>query len=228
LTIGSSGAEGFCPSSQTHAQLLRRVVISGRRTIRWLLSPRSISAPTVRPMLVFLHRQFIRRFTDALVPPVITVRRDSSQSNPNSSSHRPAPDAAAFVLTSSEISRARASSAVLRARRRLLALAAGRRASPPRPNPHARAADTHLGFHRRLQFRSHAAISARRRPPGGAQGPSYLPQPHIDVHSFVVVRTSPISPLHCTARVPMHCFLGILILFFTIELQCLKSRILWS
>jgi hypothetical protein len=80
LTIGSSGAEGICPSSQTHAQLLRRVVILGRRTIRWLLSPRSISAPTVRPTLVFLHRRFIRRNTDTLVPPVITVRRDSSRS----------------------------------------------------------------------------------------------------------------------------------------------------
>jgi hypothetical protein len=75
LTIGSSGAEAFCPSSQTRAQLLRHVVILGRRTIRWLLSPRSISAPTVRPTLVFLHRRFIRRYTDALVPPVITVRR---------------------------------------------------------------------------------------------------------------------------------------------------------
>jgi hypothetical protein len=65
----------FCPSSQTRAQLLRRVVILGRRTIRWLLSPRSISAPTVRPTLVFLHCRFIRCYTDALVPPVITVRR---------------------------------------------------------------------------------------------------------------------------------------------------------
>jgi hypothetical protein len=78
---------------------------------------------------------------------------------------RPAPDAAAFVLTSGKISRARASSAVIRVRRRLLALAAGRRASPPRPNPRVRAAATHLGFRRRRQFRPPAAVSARQRPP---------------------------------------------------------------
>jgi hypothetical protein len=75
LTIGSSGAEEICPSSQTRAQLLRRVVISGRRTIRRPLSPKRRSAPTVRPTLVFLHRRFIRRYTKAWVPPVITVRR---------------------------------------------------------------------------------------------------------------------------------------------------------
>jgi hypothetical protein len=34
-----------------------------------------IFAPSVHLTLVFLHRRFIRRYTDALVPPVITVRR---------------------------------------------------------------------------------------------------------------------------------------------------------
>jgi hypothetical protein len=71
LTIDSSGAEEICLSSQTRAQLLRRVKNIGRWTLRWLVSLRSSVAPTVRPMLVFLHSRFIRRYTDALVPPVI-------------------------------------------------------------------------------------------------------------------------------------------------------------
>jgi hypothetical protein len=75
---------------------------------------------------------------------------------------RPAPDTAAFVLTSGKISRACAFSTVLCARRRLLALAAGHRASPPRPNPRARAVATNLGFRRRRRFRPPAAVSARR------------------------------------------------------------------
>jgi hypothetical protein len=73
LTIGSSGAEEICLSSQTRAQLLRHVKSIGRRTIRWLVSLRSSVAPTVRPTHVFLHRRFIRRYTDALVPPVISL-----------------------------------------------------------------------------------------------------------------------------------------------------------
>jgi hypothetical protein len=103
LTIGSSDAEEIFSSSQTCAQLLRRVVISGCRTIRCPLSPKSRSAPTVRLSLVFLHRRFIRRYTDVLVPPVITVRRDSSQSlTLTLHRRRPTPDAAAFVLTSGD------------------------------------------------------------------------------------------------------------------------------
>jgi hypothetical protein len=73
LTIGSSGAEEISPSSQTRAQLLRRVVISGRRTIRWLTSLRNSVAPTVRPTPLFLYRRFIRRYTKAWVLPFITV-----------------------------------------------------------------------------------------------------------------------------------------------------------
>jgi hypothetical protein len=127
LTIGSSGAEDFFPSSQTRAQLLRRVVILGRRTIRWLLSPRSISAPTIRPTLVFLHRRIIRRYTDALVPPVITVRRDSPKSLTLIPAAAPAQSAAAPLASSDphENARACATPPVLR---RVYALAAGRRA----------------------------------------------------------------------------------------------------
>jgi hypothetical protein len=75
LTIGSFGAEEICPSSQTCAQLLRRVIKVGRRTIRCLVSHRSSVAPTVRPTLIFFDRRFIRRYTKAWVPPVIKVRR---------------------------------------------------------------------------------------------------------------------------------------------------------
>jgi hypothetical protein len=75
LTIGSSSAEEICPFSQTRAQLLRRVEISGRRAIRCPLSPKSRSALTVRPTLIFFDRRFIRRYTKAWVPPVITVWR---------------------------------------------------------------------------------------------------------------------------------------------------------
>jgi hypothetical protein len=65
-------------------------------------SPRSGSAPTIRPTLVFLHRRFIRCYTNALVPPVITVRRDSTQSLTLTVHRRcPAPDAA-FVLASGD------------------------------------------------------------------------------------------------------------------------------
>jgi hypothetical protein len=73
LTIGSSGAEEICLSSQTRTQLLRRVKSIGRRTIRWLVSLKSRSAPTVRPTLLFFNRQFIRRYTGAWVLPVISV-----------------------------------------------------------------------------------------------------------------------------------------------------------
>jgi hypothetical protein len=73
LTIGSSGAEEIFLSSQTRAQLLRRVKSIGRRTIRWLVSPRSRSAPTVRPTILFFNCRFIRRYTGAWVLPVISV-----------------------------------------------------------------------------------------------------------------------------------------------------------
>jgi hypothetical protein len=72
-TIGSSGAEEIFLSSQTHVQLLRRVIKIGRRTIRCLVSPRSSVAPTVRPTLLFFHRRFIRCYTGAWVLPVISV-----------------------------------------------------------------------------------------------------------------------------------------------------------
>jgi hypothetical protein len=72
-TNGSSGAEGIFKISQTNAQLLRRVHFAGRRIIRWWVSPRSRTAPTVRPMLVFLHCRFIRRYSEAWVPSVITA-----------------------------------------------------------------------------------------------------------------------------------------------------------
>jgi hypothetical protein len=73
LTIGSSGAEEIFLSSQTRAQLLQRVKSIGRRTIRWLVSPKSRSAPTVRPTLLFFNRRFIRRYTGVWVLPVISV-----------------------------------------------------------------------------------------------------------------------------------------------------------
>jgi hypothetical protein len=45
---------------------------AGRRIIRWLVSPRSRTAPTVRPMLSIFYRRFIRRYSKAWVPSVIT------------------------------------------------------------------------------------------------------------------------------------------------------------
>jgi hypothetical protein len=138
-TIGSFGAEEIFKFSQTRAQLLRLVVKSGRRTIRCPLSPRSRSAPTVRPTLVFLHRRFIRHYTDALVPTVITVRRDSNHSNPNRS--RPLPSKLVhrhplclwrFLSHTCAPRAIRRPSAVLRARRRPSAvLRARRRPSAP-------------------------------------------------------------------------------------------------
>jgi hypothetical protein len=197
LTIGSSGAEDFCPSSQTRAQLLRRVVILGHRTIRWLLSPRSISAPTVRPTLVFLHRWFIRRYTDALVPPVITVRRRFSSLTLTRAARahprrlppvcRPSPPPATICVRKPP----RRPSAVPRARRR-----------PPRlytTSKSARAAAaTRLGFGRPRGFRPSAATSARRRSQGSAQGSRLHPQPSTVAHSFTVVRPSLVSPFLCT------------------------------
>jgi hypothetical protein len=70
---GSSGAEEKFIFSQTCAQLLRRVLKLGRRTMRCPLSPRSLVAPTVRPTLVFLSRRFIRSYTKVWVLPIITV-----------------------------------------------------------------------------------------------------------------------------------------------------------
>jgi hypothetical protein len=85
-TIGSSGAEGILKNSQTHAQLLRRVIFPGRQTIRWWVSPRSRVAPTVRPALSYFHRRFIRRYSEAWFPSVITVRQGFPlTSNPNPS-----------------------------------------------------------------------------------------------------------------------------------------------
>jgi hypothetical protein len=91
LTIGSSGAEEICPSSQTRAQLLRRVIKIGRRTIRCLVSHGSSVAPTVRPTLQFFDRQFIRRCSEAWVLPVIFVGGYSLDSNPNRPVAAPAP-----------------------------------------------------------------------------------------------------------------------------------------
>jgi hypothetical protein len=72
-TIGSSGAEEIFSFPQTHVQLLRRVIFSGHRTIRWWVSPGSSVAPTVRPTPIFFYRRFIRHYTKAWVLPVITV-----------------------------------------------------------------------------------------------------------------------------------------------------------
>jgi hypothetical protein len=52
-----------------------------------LVSPRSKTAPTVRPTLVFLHRRFILCYSEAWVPSAITVGGRLSESN----HHRPAP-----------------------------------------------------------------------------------------------------------------------------------------
>jgi hypothetical protein len=92
-TIGSSGVEEIFLSSQTRAQLLRRVIKIGRQTIRCVVSPRSSVAPMIRPTLLFFHRRFIRRSTEAWVLLVISVggRFDS---NPNSRPPRPRPYAA--------------------------------------------------------------------------------------------------------------------------------------
>jgi hypothetical protein len=100
----------------------------------------------------------------------------------------------------------------------------------PRANlTRARCRSPELGFGRLPQFRSGAAVQSRRRPSKGAQGTGLLPQ------QLLVVNPSrcgmdlghPPLPLPCSS-VPVHCSLGHLILFFTFELQCLKSSILWS
>jgi hypothetical protein len=72
-SVRSSSAKEIFIFSQTHAQLLRHVIKSGRRIIWWWVSPRSSVAPMVRPTPLIFHRRFIRRYTDALVPPVISV-----------------------------------------------------------------------------------------------------------------------------------------------------------
>jgi hypothetical protein len=72
-TVGSSSAEEIFPSSQIRAQLLRRVLKIGRRTIRCPISPRSSVALMVRPTLLVFYRRFIRRSTEAWVLLVISV-----------------------------------------------------------------------------------------------------------------------------------------------------------
>jgi hypothetical protein len=186
LTISSSGAEEICLSSQTHAQLLRRVKNIGRRTIRWLVSLRSSVAPTVRPTLVFLHSRFIRRYTNALVPPVISFGGFS------------------LKLTLTE-ARRRARTvccrpACLRRPSRECACPVPPPPAPPCPPPAA--APLHrvesralrlprLGFHLIHRHpRPCAAAVACRRPQGGTQGSQASPQPYLAVHHFVVVSTS--------------------------------------
>jgi hypothetical protein len=74
----------FLPSSQTRAQLLRRVKNTVRRTIRCLVSPRSSVAPTVRPTLVFctvsssdapLKRGSYLSYPSAAPPTILTLTR---------------------------------------------------------------------------------------------------------------------------------------------------------
>jgi hypothetical protein len=116
-TISSSGAEEIFLSPQTRVQLLRRVIKTGRRTIRCLVSPRSSVAPTVRPTLLFFHRRFTRRPTEAWVLLVIFVGV-CFVSIPNfSRPPRPRPYATS-LSASGELTRARASSEAIRARRR--------------------------------------------------------------------------------------------------------------
>jgi hypothetical protein len=137
-----------------------------------------------------LHRRFIRRFTDALVPPVITVRRHDSLSNPN------APDAAALVLSSGEPARARVPPQPAgplsrpRARRR-----------PPRlstaPNSRAR--------HRRHLPRvwpppRNPAMRRHSSSPATTGGCARLVSSSAAArrHPISLVRTSLFSPLHST------------------------------
>jgi hypothetical protein len=83
-TSGSSCAEGIFKFSQTRAQLLRHVLFAGRWIIRWLVSPRSRTALTVRPMLSIFYRRFIRRYSKVWLPSVITGGGHLLTPNPNS------------------------------------------------------------------------------------------------------------------------------------------------
>jgi hypothetical protein len=137
--------------------------------------PRSLVAPTVRPTLSFFHRQFIRRYTDALVPPVITVWRDGIP-NPNLIGSSPL-EAVRHRPSSRRLRRSSTSACVLRSLHRPYVLIAGRPRLSSTRFTHARAAVADLGFGPSRQIRPCAATRARRRSQGGAQGPVLPPQP---------------------------------------------------
>jgi hypothetical protein len=110
-TIGSSGAEEIFSFPQTRAQLLQRVIESGRRIIQCPISPRSSVAPTVRPTPLTFHRRFIRRYSEAWVLPVITA--DSFSIRLTLTRCRPHP-CAVLPLASGDLPTSRAPCAALR------------------------------------------------------------------------------------------------------------------
>jgi hypothetical protein len=83
LTIGSSGAEDICLSSQTRAQLLRRVIKIGRRTIQCLVSHWRSVAPMVRPTLLFFRPSVHPTLYKSVGPTRHNGSAPSLSSNPN-------------------------------------------------------------------------------------------------------------------------------------------------
>jgi hypothetical protein len=137
--------------------------------------PRSLVASMVRPTLSFFHRRFIRRYTDALVPPVIMVRRDGI---PYLNLIEPPPlEAVHHRLSSRRLRRSSTSTCVPRSLHRPYVLVTGRLRLSSTRFTHARAAIADLGFGPPRQIRPCAATRARWHSQGGAQGPVLPPQP---------------------------------------------------
>jgi hypothetical protein len=156
-TIGSSGAEEIFSFPQTRAQLLRRVIKSGRLIIRCPTLPRSSVAPTVRPTPPNFHRRFIRCYIEAWVLSVITVGGRIFL-NLFCSKPRPAAPDATFLLASGDLPVSRAPCALSAPSSVLLCSPPAARAAPP-CRSHARAdASPSKGL-------SAAADSGRAPPP---------------------------------------------------------------
>jgi hypothetical protein len=177
-TIGSSGAEEIFSFPQTHVQLLRRVIFSGHRTIRWWVSPGSSVAPTVRPTPIFFYRRFIRHYTKAWVLPVITV--GGWPLLPTLSFHPPPPELVSSpyaVVYSPPVNLSRTRACAPPPLRRPSALVVGRPHRPSLPSPRAQGATPELGFPPPANSRPGDTAATRRCVSKGAQVSSCPPPP---------------------------------------------------
>jgi hypothetical protein len=164
------------PSSQTRAQLLRRIIKIGRRTIRCLVSHWSSVAPTVRPMPLFslssvdptLYKSMgPTRHNDSAPPPTsnpnplrtAAVHRAPSPSPPPAKSHAPVPPPQPSVPADGSLCSPPAAAP-------LPCVQSRARSGPVRD----------LRFHRHRGFRPGAAVQVAGGRLGGAQGSLCSPQ----------------------------------------------------